>query len=318
MYRYEEFLEDEEEFTPSSDPDFKSTVGEFCIKLLTDMQYYGTTLPRIPVPIERSIKVLLLLLTEKQKRRKSNLRYQEKNYFVKGTKVRAIFSDEENEPAWYDAVIDYREGDNKYWVTFPEYGNQSCVDLGEIEIIDSGKSKDKDKDRDRDRRRSSRSRSRDRRGGGGGGGRRSRSRSRGHRRRSRSRSRSRRRSRSRSRSRDNPATTEDLLQKVLREERNSSAAVGRDYGRRPASYKGSLALKVDRFTARKKSRSRSPTIVYRDESRRDGGRDSGRDRDGRDKDKSSMTSSTKTSEMSQAQLENMRKLRERYGDASAK
>jgi hypothetical protein len=31
-----------------------------------------------------------------------------------------------------------------------------------------------------------------------------------------------------------------------------------------------------------------------------------------------MTSSTKTSEMSQAQLENLRKLRERYGDASAK
>jgi hypothetical protein len=32
------------------------------------------------------------------------------------------------------------------------------------------------------------------------------------------------------------------------------AAVGKDYAQRPASYKGSLSLKIDRYTARKKSR----------------------------------------------------------------
>lgn len=34
----------------------------------------------------------------------------------------------------------------------------------------------------------------------------------------------------------------------------ASAAVGKDYAQRPASYKGSLSLQMDRFTHRKKSR----------------------------------------------------------------
>jgi hypothetical protein len=55
-----------------------------------------------------------------------------------------VYSDEENEPAWYDAVIDSRDreaeeasfgGGHKYWVTFTEYGNTSSVDLGDMELI---------------------------------------------------------------------------------------------------------------------------------------------------------------------------------------
>ena len=63
-------------------------MGEYC----TDMQYYGTPLPRIPVPIERKIKVFLPR--------------QERGLFCVGAKARAIYGDEENEPAWYEAVID--------------------------------------------------------------------------------------------------------------------------------------------------------------------------------------------------------------------
>ena len=60
------------------------------------------------------------------------------------SQVRAIYSDEENEPAWYDAVIDSRDKEaeesslccsHKYWVTFTEYGNTTSVDLGDIELI---------------------------------------------------------------------------------------------------------------------------------------------------------------------------------------
>jgi hypothetical protein len=32
-------------------------VGEWLQKLLTETQYFGTILPRIPVPIERKIKM---------------------------------------------------------------------------------------------------------------------------------------------------------------------------------------------------------------------------------------------------------------------
>lgn len=305
---FEPLLEDEEEFTPSPDPEHVITVGEYAIKLLTEMKYYDTTLPRIPVPIERKFKVLLLLLKEKKRRRRSNMKYHEDGKLTAGTKVRAIYSDEENEPAWYDAVIESRDNDGnipKYWVVFPEYGNQSLVDLGEMEIsIGSKNSKGRDRDRDRDRRRS-RSRERDESGSS-----RSRSRSRDRHRRRLSRSRSRDRDRNRGRG---EGSSDDLLAKVMQSERNNSAAVGKDYARRPASYKGSLALKQDRFTARRRSRSRSPP---RGEYRR---RERSRSRD---KDKSSRSakdsqSSNTTSQMSAEQIEKLRKLKETYGDASA-
>jgi pre-mRNA-splicing factor 38B len=48
---------------------------------------------------------------------------------------------------------------------------------------------------------------------------------------------------------------ETLMEKVLKSQRDAVAAIGRNYGNRPASYKGSLALKVDRYTARKRSQS---------------------------------------------------------------
>jgi pre-mRNA-splicing factor 38B len=52
--------------------------------------------------------------------------------YILGAKVKAIYSDDENEPCWYEAVIDSvaLEFNNKYWVTFPEYGNSECIDLG--------------------------------------------------------------------------------------------------------------------------------------------------------------------------------------------
>lgn len=32
-------------------------MGQWVVKLLTELQYFGTLLPRIPVPIERKIKM---------------------------------------------------------------------------------------------------------------------------------------------------------------------------------------------------------------------------------------------------------------------
>jgi pre-mRNA-splicing factor 38B len=136
---FESYLEDEEELLPSSDPSIRMTIGSFCVKLLTEMQYFGTTLPRIPIPIERKMKVMLLLLEEKKRRRRANLRDQQAGRFADGAKVKAIYSDEASEPAWYQAEIVNRDADDernyRYWVTFPEYGNTELVDLGDMELL---------------------------------------------------------------------------------------------------------------------------------------------------------------------------------------
>jgi pre-mRNA-splicing factor 38B len=59
--------------------------------------------------------------------------------------VMAIYSDDENEPAWYEAVIDSRDregeensfgGGHRYWVTFSAYGNSESVDLGDMKLAD--------------------------------------------------------------------------------------------------------------------------------------------------------------------------------------
>jgi pre-mRNA-splicing factor 38B len=410
---YEPFLEDEEEINPSADPSVSMTIGEFCVKLLTEMQYFGTTLPRIPVPIERKMKVMLLLLDEKKRRRRTNQRSQDLGLFCEGVKVRAIYGDEENEPCWYDAVIDSVDKDNvhKYWVTFPEYGNSECVDLGDMELLaekesekerddhegskdrkhtrrspertrdnrdrsNSQKRNDRDKERDNgSRRRGSsrdRERSRDRDGRkkdeksrDHGRGRDSTERMNSKRAYSRSRSRSegrgdrnrdrrgdsrdrngdsrserdrvekdkmddrRRGSRSRSAAKDDVKEVheESLMEKVMKLQRDASAAVGRNYGNRPVSYKGSLALKVDRYTVRKKSQSPerrrgggggSSRRRSRSRSPRNGNGNGSNNGNGHSNSNGKGESAMMKVEMSRDQLDRMKRLREQYGDASAR
>lgn len=84
---YEPYLEDPEEFAPFSNKSVTLTMGQYLIRLLTDLQYYNTTFPRIPVPIERSYKVLLLMLTQRQERRIKNQKYEKKGRFCQGAKV---------------------------------------------------------------------------------------------------------------------------------------------------------------------------------------------------------------------------------------
>jgi pre-mRNA-splicing factor 38B len=221
---FEPLLEESVVFAPSAEKNIKMTFGDYLIKILTDMQYYGTTFPRIPVPVERRFKVMLLLLKEKKRRREDNLKIIE--LISPGTKIKAIYSDEVNEPAWYEAVIDSFEDETKLkvWVTFPEYGNTECVDLGDIELGSSSSDKANSNfpDSKLDVKRS----------------------------RSRSRSRN-RRDRSQSRSKD---PSESLLAKVLEDERAVALSTGKNYGSRPVSYKESLSLRADRFTSRRRSR----------------------------------------------------------------
>lgn len=101
------------------------------------------------------------------------------------------------------------------------------------------------------------------------------------------------------------ASKEDLLQQVRERERRKAEAVGRDYAARPASYKGSLSLKLDRYTTRR--RSKSPvkrTEVVVPPSRRS------------PSPKRPEPTSSSAPPVSRDAEERMRKLREMYGDAS--
>ncbi|CAM9379861.1 unnamed protein product [Scytosiphon promiscuus] len=86
----EPYVDDEQEFKPSP-TEGNMTMGQYVRKIISDMQYYGTMLPRIPVLIERKMKVQLLLHEEMKKREKANFRIV--NLLKPGTKVRAIYAD---------------------------------------------------------------------------------------------------------------------------------------------------------------------------------------------------------------------------------
>lgn len=122
------------------------TVGDFVRGLLEELDYYGTRLPRFPIGIEKDIKVKLLQEEQIEQRAVGHERDGKRmEYFQKvGSKVRAMYGDEENAVTWYDAVVDrviWRDDETgeqysrpKFVVTFPEYGNTETVSLGEMDV----------------------------------------------------------------------------------------------------------------------------------------------------------------------------------------
>ena len=114
----------------------QTTVSAWLRALLAEQKYYGTILPRIPVKIEREIKVKMMLVGESLERAAANAKLE--TQLVAGAAVRAIYADDNNEPAWYDAVVDAVDTSGpvrKFWVTFPEYGNQELVRLGDVQLV---------------------------------------------------------------------------------------------------------------------------------------------------------------------------------------
>lgn len=254
----------------------ESTVGAFVRGILMDLEYHGTRLPRLPVAIERDIKVKLLQEEQIEQRAQRNLKDDKMmGYFERvGAKVQAMYGDEENPVTWYDAVVDrvvkkddvsgvefYR---SKFLVTFTEYGNSALVSVGEMDMPgvdhsvqplarrDDGRGSndryesrgydDRDRDRGRGRRdgwnheRRDDGRGRDFEQGGGG--------YRDGQRYSSSRGydgdhRSREdHHRERSRSRDRALPNErELMQEVLRREQKTATGSGRGYASRPQTFR---------------------------------------------------------------------------------
>jgi hypothetical protein len=107
---------------------------------------------------------------------------------------------------------------------------------------------------------------------------------------------------------------------VTERDREKSAAQGKDYAQRPASYKGSLSLALDRFTSRKKSRSRSPLRQPNRSDRGGGGgrdeRDSQRERRDRDREDAGRSDVYESRHSGHADESKAKYLKSRYGDAS--
>ena len=128
----------------------EGTVGDFVRQLLNSMDYYGTLLPRLPVQIEREIKVKLIEAEEIERRAKANMSDRSKMEHFKrvGSFVRALYGDEENPVTWYDAVVDRVLSQDdasgeplvrpQFVVTFTEYGNTETVSIGEIDLRGGG------------------------------------------------------------------------------------------------------------------------------------------------------------------------------------
>lgn len=279
------FFDTETVQTAPSQPD--TTVGEYARNLLTDMNYCnGTTLlPRLPVSIQRDLKVKLLQVDQIEMRAKHHKADGKlMSYFsTVGSRVRALYGDEQNPITWYDGVIDLviKRDDNtglllsrpKFKVTFPEYGNTEIVTLGEMEMpgddYDAPQQRYNDTqhyDRRYDgrhdngnnreysshdhQRHNEYNRSRNYHNG-------SSHQARGYIRddklyddhhRSRSYQDGRRPERSCSRDR---GEEDNLMEQVRRQERETSTAKGKAYSQRPATFKNSLSIKSDGGTKKR-------------------------------------------------------------------
>lgn len=97
---------------------------------------------------------------------------------------------------------------------------------------------------------------------------------------------------------------------VMKREREASQAVGKDYAARPVSYKGSLSLKLDRYTQRRKSPDRPERVPERDSR---GGGGSGRS----ERRAEPSPPRRKAPVVSAEEIRRQQELKNRYGDASS-
>ena len=145
----EPYLQDGEEFTVerAEQRDAKViTMGSFVRRLFQSRDYYGqTTLPRLPITVERDVQAKLSEAEKISERAAQHFKNAErmKRFQTIGTKVMALYGDDENPVAWYEAEVDrvITHDDSgllkypKFVVTFSEYGNTETVTLGELDVI---------------------------------------------------------------------------------------------------------------------------------------------------------------------------------------
>ena len=124
------YLNDEEEFSPSSDENNKITMGKYVKELLQEQKYFGSMLPRIPIPIQRDIDIKILEVESIANKHETNERYRK--YLKIGVKTRAQFSEDNK---WYNCKVSGLLDDGTIEVTYdPPYGNVDVLGIGRIDF----------------------------------------------------------------------------------------------------------------------------------------------------------------------------------------
>jgi len=208
-----EFVLDEEEFKPTPEGDFKTTIGEYVESLLTQEKYYSTVLPRLPMATKRQLEEKLAGVVQFRKRGKANRELLD-DFRQSGTKVEACVGVDEWLEGRVVEVLDEVPTRIRLAIRF-EDSTEELIDLGKV-IINDGKPP------------------KPRPSGGGQAGR------------GRSRSRSPRVDWSREKGR----TTKELVDELRSRDREKAVcSTGKDYARKPVGYKAACALARDQGKA---------------------------------------------------------------------
>jgi len=282
------YIFDEQLFSPSTNAEEKITFGEYIEKLLGDLNYYGTRLPRPPILVEKDLKKKLALLPKKRERAQFNK--ENFNLLTKDAECYVLSNKDLN---WHLGAIIMPDTNNMksvkvkvYKDNEKDFSEEEIVDLGsvilsscikdesnETNVEDSKVSHSKSREKSR-KRSKSRSRSRSHSRHHEKSHRHHHSHHRDHHRKSRSRSRSRSHEKSKKRSPTPPKKSikpksildklneenTTLIQEAFDIEREQFVASSRgEYARRPVSYKSALSLLLPVGTVRRKSKSASPS-----------------------------------------------------------
>ena len=141
------YIHDEEELKVEQSGQ-STTVGEFVRRLFSGRDFCGTALPRFPIVVERNLQVKIIQADKAAERAAFHFKNAARMAYFQtlGSKVMALYGDDENPIQWYKAEIDRiitldaETGAQlkypRFVVSFPEYGNVETVVLGELDVFD--------------------------------------------------------------------------------------------------------------------------------------------------------------------------------------
>mmetsp|Transcript_39775 Transcript_39775/g.73696 ORF Transcript_39775/g.73696 Transcript_39775/m.73696 type:complete len:724 (-) Transcript_39775:54-2225(-) len=139
-----EYVLDDEEFKPTPDSDFKTTIGEYVESILSQDKYYNTVLPRLPNSIKRKLEERLAPVGQYRKRTKANksiIHY----YRESGARVEASIDGE-----WIRGTIDELDETHPARIKVQlrlEDGSEESVHLGKVILAERGRNRSRSRGR---------------------------------------------------------------------------------------------------------------------------------------------------------------------------
>ncbi|GBE58646.1 PRP38 family protein, putative [Babesia ovata] len=130
---FEPYLMDDETFVVSVNPSRKTTIGEFCERLLMDDKYFNTVLPRLPMRFKNRHGPHLFSMAEHRRRRVRNL--ESMDDFVPGKSVSAFISGD-----WVECTIQSVSDDYPTVTVSLTSGEEHTIDIGYISLKKAEKS----------------------------------------------------------------------------------------------------------------------------------------------------------------------------------